>query len=413
MIYQTDIEAVISDQLSRFTNAEPSLTREILPTLPDLQNHALVISGIRRCGKSTLLRQLLASRSSRDARASGDSLFLNFDDPRLAAFALPDFQALDAIIAAKSVRSLFLDELQLVEGWEMYVRQKLDAGLRVTVTGSNASLLSRELGTRLTGRHISKELFPFSYREFLSFKTLPAGIESLRAYLSGGGFPEYLKTGNADMLSEMFTDILTRDIAIRHGVRDLLSLKKLALYLVSNAAGLVTASRLRQVIGIGHTATVLEYFSHLSDAYLIEFMPRFSYSPKVQNVNPRKLYVIDPGMIKVASLSSTSAADNNNGRLLENLVYWELRRTGAELYYLNENGSECDFVVFRNGKPVQVMQVCWELTPQNRDRERRGLIEAMDFFNIPDALILTADQRDTLHENGRRIPILPAWDFFK
>jgi len=263
------------------------------------------------------------------------------------------------------------------------------------------------LGTKLTGRHISKELFPFSYREFLGFKGLQADEKSLQKYMNTGGFPEFIKTNNTDILTELFHDILNRDIIVRHGIRDARSLKNLAVYLVSNAGNLVTASKLQQPLNIKTAATILDYFSFLEDTYLVNFMPKFSYSLKVQMVNPRKIYVIDPGIINVASTSFTE----DKGHSLENLIYWELRRQGKNLYYFNENKAECDFVVMKNEKFEQIIQVCYELLPENREREIRGLTEAMDFFKTNNGLIISFNQQDAFMYNGKRIEVLPAWKF--
>ncbi len=298
MIQQETIQSVIESQKKKFLRTGEGFERETLAKTPKLKSHALVIMGIRRCGKSTLLRQLMSQDNSK-------KMFLSFEDPRLYNFELSDFELLDLIIDEANYETLFLDELQVVKGWELYVRQKLDEGFRVAVTGSNASLLSRELGTKLTGRHISKELFPFSYREFLGFKNLQADEKSLQKYLNGGGFPEFLKTNNTDILSELFTDILNRDIIVRYGIRDARALRNLAVYLCSNTGNLVTASKLKQALGIKSTATILEYFSYLEDSYLVNFLPKFSHSSKTQLVNPKKIYVIDSGIISIASTSFT------------------------------------------------------------------------------------------------------------
>jgi predicted AAA+ superfamily ATPase len=268
-------------------------------------------------------------------------------------------------------------------------------------------MLSRELGTKLTGRHISKELFPFSYCEFLGFKGLQADEKSLQKYMNTGGFPEFIKTNNTDILTELFHDILNRDIIVRHGIRDARSLKNIAVYLSSNVGNLITASKLQQPLNIRTAATVLDYFSFLEDAYLVNFMPKFSYSSKVQMVNPRKIYVIDPGIKKVASTAFTE----DKGRMLENLIYWELRRRKKELYYFNENKAECDFVVLQHEKIEQVIQVCYELLPENRDREIRGLKEAMGYLKTDNGLIISFNQRDAFMHNGKRIEVLPAWEF--
>lgn len=400
MIQQSILQKVINIQKKNGLHLRTGFSREILPNIPVLQSHALIITGIRRCGKSTLLQQIHGNDDSK-------KLFLSFEDPRLFNFELSDFEILDVIIENSNAETLFLDEIQIIDGWELYVRQKLDEGFHVAITGSNASLLSRELGTKLTGRHINKELFPFSYREFLGFKGLQNDEKSLQKYMNTGGFPEFIKTNNSDILTELFYDILNRDIIVRHGIRDARSLKNLAVYLVSNVGNLITASKLQKSLNIKSPATVLDYFSFLEDSYLVSFMPKFSYSLKVQMVNPRKIYIIDPGIINIASTSFTE----DKGHLLENLIYWELRRQGKELYYFNENRAECDFVVMKNGKFEQVIQVCYELLPENREREIRGLTEAMDYFKTENGLIVSFNQQDTFLHNGKRIEVLPAWKF--
>ena len=400
MIQQAILQKVIDAQKKKMLRSGTGLPRKILSEMPSLQSHALIITGVRRCGKSTLLQQMLEADNSK-------KLFLSFEDPRLFSFELSDFEILDTIIEKSNSETLFLDEIQVINGWELYVRQKLDEGFRVIITGSNASMLSRELGTKLTGRHISKELFPFSYCEFLEFKGLQADEKSFQQYMKTGGFPEFIKTNNTDILAGLFHDILNRDIIVRHGIRDARSLKNLAVYLVSNVGNLMTANKLQQPLNIKTTATILDYFSFLEDSYLVNYLHRFSYSYKVQMVNPRKIYVIDPGIINVASASFTE----DKGHLLENLIYWELRRQGKKTCYFNENKAECDFVVTKNEKIEQVIQVCYELLPENREREIRGLTEAMDFFKIENGVIISFNQRDAFMHNGKRIDVLPAWEF--
>jgi predicted AAA+ superfamily ATPase len=400
MLQQSLIQEIINVQKQKIERQAFGTERELLPVFPDTDTHVLIVSGIRRCGKSTLLVQLLKNRKQ-------PSLYLNFEDPRLFGFELADFRLLDNIIANRNNETLFFDEIQVVERWELYVRQKLDEGFKIFVSGSNASLLSRELGTKLTGRHITKELFPFSYREFLAFKSLAADIKTWQKYIDTGGFPEFVKTNNTDILTELFYDILNRDIIVRHKIRDANALKRLAVYLISNVGNLITASKLQQPLGMKSSATILEYFSFLEDTYLINLLPKFSYSLKVQLVNPRKIYVIDPGILKVASTSFTK----DEGHKLENLVYWELRRRGKELYYFNENGHECDFVVLQNNKIEQVIQVCYELTAENAEREQGGLHEAMLFFNTDNGIIITHNQSDAYIFNGKQINIVPAYQY--
>ena len=164
MILESTIENVINIQQTKLLNKEHGLSREITPNYKSLQSHALIISGVRRCGKSTLLLQIIESLNTKEK-----ILFLNFENPQLFDFKVQDFYKLDAIIERKKAEILFFDELQIIEGWESYIRQKLDEGYKVIITGSNATLLSQELGTKLTGRQITQELFPFSFTEYLRF----------------------------------------------------------------------------------------------------------------------------------------------------------------------------------------------------------------------------------------------------
>lgn len=403
MIKQSDILAVVDLQNQRLEEKEVGLERDLLSILPmDLFNHALIISGIRRCGKSTLLNQFIK-------KGHHDAFFLNFDTPKFYNFELVDFEILDLIITESGKKFLFFDEIQVVDGWELYVRQKLDEGFRIAVTGSNASLLSKELGTKLTGRHITKELFPFSFSEFLRFKSLAPGVETFLHYMKMGGFPEYIKTANTDILDTLVDDILYRDIAVRHNIRDVKSLKRLITFLTSNVGNLVTATKLTQPLGIKTAATILDYFSYFEQSYLLYLMPKFSYSYRAQIVNPRKIYLIDTGLVDGVSVTF----NQDMGRKMENVIFLELRRQNKELYYYNENGFECDFVVCKNNVAEQLIQVCYNLNPENSTREERGLLDAMDFFKLNIGTIVTLNQQDVILHQGKRIDVVPAYLFFK
>jgi predicted AAA+ superfamily ATPase len=380
--------------------SDNGLPREALTTLPDLQSHALIISGIRRCGKSTLLRQHLRQRQQ-------DFFYLNFEDTRLYDFQMKDFALLDAAAEKTGVKTLFFDEIQAVTGWELYVRQKLDSQFRVVITGSNASLLSRELGTKLTGRQITKELFPFSYPEFAAFRGEAPSYESFVQYMQQGGFPEYLKSGNADILRSLIDDVLYRDIAVRYSIHDVSSLKRLLSYLLFNAAKLTTPSKLKEVAGVKSPSTALNYFSYFETSYLIQLLPKFSFSAKSQMLAPKKVYVCDTGLIKAGAILLTESW----GYLLENIVFSHLRRYSKELFYYNENSKECDFVVLEQGKIKSLIQVCWDLSSDNEEREINGLVDAMQHFKQPKGTIITANQHDRIYCSGCEVDVMPAWSF--
>jgi len=400
LILESVIAKTIDQQKDRILQMDPGLKRELIPDTQSLSSHALIISGVRRCGKSTLLMQMMMEMERKKL------LYLNFESPHLYNFSLSDFSRLDNIITKREVITLFFDELQLVEGWELFVRQKLDHGFQIIVTGSNASLLSRELGTKLTGRHITQELFPFSYGEFLSYKEYKPTADTLYYYMNHGGFPEYVKTGDVEQLTTLFDDVLVRDIVVRYGIRDIKSLQRLSIFLISNIGNRITATKLRQPLSIAATSTILTWFSHLELSYLISFLPMFSHSTKAQLINPRKVYAIDPGMINAISNSTTE----DLGRKLENLIFLHLRRKYKELYYFDEKG-ECDFVAMNFGKALELVQVCYHLTPDNIDRELKGLRQAMHFFNIRKAKIVTFDTEDEIAEDGFEIKVLPAYSY--
>jgi predicted AAA+ superfamily ATPase len=399
MIIQSSINQIFISQRENILSRNTGLAREALSGLPDLSAYALIVSGIRRCGKSTLLFQLLKQRYP-------DAIYLNFEDPRLYEFDIKDFSRLDKVIEETGSKVLLFDEIQIVAEWERYVRQKLDEGYKLIITGSNASLLSRELGTKLTGRHITKELFPFSYREFTVFRQVEPSVDSLLQYLDTGGFPEYVKQGINEILNYIFDDILIRDIAVRYGIREVKTLQRLALYLLSNAGKPITANRLKSLFEVGSTNTITEYLSYLEDSYLFYFIPKFSYSLRKQAVNPRKVYVIDTGMIRVNSGSFM----DDSGRKLENLVYLHLRRKYKEIYYFTEK-KECDFVIVNNGVAVEAMQVCYNLTQDNVDREIDGLVEALTFLNFSQGRIITLHQKDRYEKGGKIIEVIPCHEF--
>lgn len=398
MISKLVIEQVVESQKERLMNVDTGLPRK-MSGFEKLSSHAFIISGIRRCGKSTVLQQINNTMKTK-------SIYLNFEDPRLAGFDISDLNRLHEIGKEKIVKTYFFDEIQLVNQWEKFVRFRLDEGYRIFITGSNAAMLSKELGSRLTGRHVSKELFPFSYNEFITFAKQKKGKSSLMKYLYGGGFPEYLKTEQQDILMQLFNDIIMRDIAIRYNIKNATLLQQIAVWLVTNTGKLVSGNSLKKIFGIKSSSTVMEYLSYFTDAYLFFFVSKFSYSHKVQAVNPKKVYCIDNGFINANSVSFS----NDSGRMLENLVFLELRRRNYDVFYFNES-KECDFVVFEKGKIKSVLQVCFQLDEDNMDREVSALIEAMDYFNLKTAKIITINQKDSLNLSGRSIVVEPFYEW--
>jgi predicted AAA+ superfamily ATPase len=403
MLIQREISLVIDAQRDAFLRQDPGFIRDALANVPVADSFATIITGIRRCGKSTLLLQLLR-RNYRDA------IYLNFDDIRLSGFETGDFIRLHKEIEERNIKVLFFDEIQMVEGWEKYINQLVREGYKVFITGSNASMLSVELGTHLTGRHLSMELFPFSYSEFVRFKELcNCNKESaVLDYLKTGGIPEYVKTGIPVILNTLVDDILMRDIAVRHSIRDVTSLRQLTAFLITNTGNLVSANKLVGMFDIKSPATFLEYFSFLKDAYLLEFVPMFSHSLKVQARNPRKMYVMDMGLYSENAISTS----DNMGRRLENLIFLHLRRKYKHIFYYKGRG-ECDFVTMEKNAVRDAIQVCLNINNENFDREYLGLIEAMQALNMKEGSIVTLDQSDTFENDGMTVNMIPARVFLE
>jgi hypothetical protein len=398
MVLKSEIEQAYFTQQEIIKAKVEFAPRTYLNKIKGKGSHIEVLSGIRRCGKSTLMKLLMQ-------RIKKPIAYFNFEDARINGFEVNDFQKLDEIIG-KGKAAYFFDEIQNIASWEIFVRQLHERGEKVYITGSNASLLSKELGTRLTGRHLRHELFPFSFQEFLVFKKLKYTVAAFEKYMELGGFPEYLRDPNPEVLQTLLRDIVLRDIAIRYGIKNSKTLMDLTLYLISNIGKEVSYNNLKKTFNIGSANSVSDYLTWLEDTYVLFYLPRFSWSAKSVAINPRKVYAIDNGLVNANSLSFSK----DKGRLLENLVYQYLRQKQYQLFYFREN-KECDFVVFEKNKCKQVIQVCSQIDSDNKARELDGLIEAMEFFKLKEGFIITLNQKDKLGFNGKTVYLIPAFEF--
>ncbi len=398
MIRKEDLRSVILDQRQNLEAENQFITRNQLNTIDPDSPQALVITGVRRCGKTTLLKEL--------AQSLPGYYYLSFEDVRLTPFEATDFIKTEEVFKEEFGKCdyLLFDEIQNVPGWEIYIRQKLDQKRHVIISGSNARLLSRELGTHLTGRHLDFELFPFSYQEYLVFENTTAGLSSFQKYLTLGGFPEFLFSRKKDYLQQLLIDILMRDIAVKHAVRNVKVLKEMTVFLLSNVGKDYSYHSIRRVFSLGAVTTVIDYISFLEESYLLFSIPKFDHSLKNQSVNPKKIYAVDNGLALANSLSFSS----DMGRMLENLVFLMLRRRYKEIYYFRDT-RECDFIVRESGVVTMAVQVCAQLTHDNKDRELEGLKNAMLFFNLPEGLLLTMNEDDKITIGDRTITIKPVW----
>jgi len=392
------LKSIIQSQQEWLVPEEKEIPREQLDRFFSLPPFAYMLTGVRRSGKSTLMKQLM--------RHHGSLNYFNFEDSRTAGFELRDFLIVEELFSELSDNKpiLFFDEIQNVPGWERFVRDAVDRKKTVVITGSNANLLSRELGTKLTGRHLDFEVFPFSYREFLAYFNLTPGADSFFSFISDGGFPGYLNTGKKEVLSTLVSDILVRDIFSRYNLRNQDVYRRIVQYLLSNTGKEISFNNLKNTFEIGSATSVMDFLNYLTDAYLIFLLPRYDTSLKVQARNPRKVYAIDQGLVNFSSVSGSP----DRGRLLENTVYLQLRRLGYEIWYF-KGKKECDFI-FQDGKNAfSAIQVSWQLGDQNEKREVEGLIEAIIQLNLTEGTIITFDQEDTLVKDGKTIRLVPGW----
>lgn len=398
MILKENLRSIVKSQRDDLALLEEGIEREALKQIDIKIPFALVLSGIRRCGKSTLLRQLMK-------KVKGFYYF-NFEDPRAVNLEISDFQKIDEIFLEEYGKQnyYFFDEVQNLTKWELIVRALLDKKKYVIITGSNASLLSKELGTRLTGRHIRHELFPFSFGEFLTLINEKPSLGSFEEYFTKGGFPEYLKIKRAEILQELFNDIITRDIAVRYKIRNLKIIKEMALYLLTNIGKEFSYNALKKIFNLGSINSAISFVSYFQDSYLLFTIPKFDYSLKKQLINPKKAYSIDNGLSSVNSASFSE----DKGKMLENIVFINLRRRYKDIFYFREN-RECDFVIKEGTKIKESIQVCYDLNGDNQEREVNGLIESLEKFNLNKGLILTYKQEDELKIKNKKIKILPVW----
>ncbi len=411
------IKAMLLEQHAAFWQRDTGIERSQLSEIERSANlpHAVIISGLRRVGKSTLLAQL--------AHRLGAEVFyyVNFEDDRFLGFQAEDATDLhQALLELFGERRIFvLDEVQNIPGWEHFVRRFMDMGIKFYITGSNASLLSRELGTRLTGRYVPVELFPFSFIEFLNFKGYPVpDLERLTTadsaelqrrldeYMQSGGIPDPLKYPELPLLRTLYEDVLYRDIATRYRIEEVRALKELAFYLMSNPTSQISFNKLKEQFRLGSVNTIKNYIEYLENSWLIFTLNVYDYSIKRQQIAAKKVYSIDTGLANAVGFNFSP----NTGKLIENLVFLALRRKTSDIYYFTTPaGYEVDFYLPERRQLIQVSQNMDQ--PATREREIRALKDAMRAFNLSNGMILSSSNMDTVTENGVKVTIrsLAEW----
>ncbi len=380
--------------------------------------HIIVITGPRRAGKSFVMRQMIQNLIAQGIPPN-ECVTINFEDPRLgtldAALVQKIYDTYVEYLNPKGTPYIFLDEIQEAAGWEKWARTMHELGkARLIISGSNAKLLSRELSTLLTGRHVDVTVFPLSFREFLSFRE-PAPDEVstnrlMRDYLECGGFPEVtLSDEKKQILLRYYDDIVTKDLIHRFNIRKSEHMKNLAQFFLSNTATQMTFNSCAKFLELS-VDTVEKFSGYLRDAYLFFLVKRYSPRLKEQGKSPRKLYCIDNGLSNMVGFNTSP----NTGRLLEQAVFQELARRQLNIpdaslfYWKDSNHREVDFVVKDGFNIRQLIQVCADIhDPKTKKRELRSLIRAMEEFGLQEGMIITMDHAAEETIDGKTIACIP------
>lgn len=411
-----DLYYVLFEQQKEFEDEKPSVKRELAQKAIKLIPLSLpiIITGVRRCGKSFLLKLIKEKLNLKEK----EYFYMNFNDERLVDFSIEDFQKIIDFLNEQGYKSrsfLFIDEIQEINNWEKWI-DRIKEKYPIFITGSNSKLLSSEISSVLTGRSLSLGLTPFSFKEFLEARKvetvswkLDLKVQAkLRAkfkdFLEIGGIPKRVVSGQEILTKELYEHILYRDILERFGKSQTKSIKEISENLLSNPASLISIRAISKTIGIKNLSTIKSILDTFESAFLFFFINKFDYSIKKQVQNPRKVYCIDNGFL----VNLGFRVFEDKGKLLENLAAIELKRKDKEIFYYSEK-NECDFIIRKGNKITEAIQVCYDLNENNKEREIKGLKEAMNKFNLKEGLILTYGQEEEIIEKEKKITIKPVW----
>ncbi len=422
MISTELIKSVIAEQevemVEKFKK-ENIIERENQSTITDYlkPNIALIITGLRRTGKSVFSFSILKGKNFG---------YINFEDERLSDLNANEMnRVLEAIYSLKgNVETFLFDEIQNVYGWEKFI-SRLVPNHRIIITGSNATLMSRELATHLTGRHLDFMLFPFSFREYLRFNNftpkkddiyITASIakikEHLNGYIKAGGIPEGINIGKRFIL-QLENDIIEKDVIQRYKIKYRKKLKELSHYLLSNFSSEISYNKMKNVLGVRSATTVSNWMDYISSSYLIFELNKYSPKLKEQMLSSKKVYSLDNGLINSLSFKTSE----NFGRLMENLVAVELFRRKSywhnewEVFYFKDyQQNEVDFLVKEGYTVKELVQVSYANSfDEIEKREYRSLIKASYLLGCNELKIITWDYDDIKNIDSKRVNFIPLW----
>lgn len=417
----TDIEKVLLEQQDELAGME----NEMIIHRPEEElinlrsNLAQVVIGVRRSGKSTLCFNALR-------KAGVHYAYVNFDDERLETLGTSD---LDNILQSLykiygKFDYLFLDEIQNIDGWPLFVNRLLRQKLHILITGSNAKLLSTELASHLTGRHHKIELFPFSFKDWCAIKDLDVSrlttknkgliSKAYDEYFHQGGFPELIsgEENPKEYISTLIDNIITQDIKKRYNIRSIDAMKRLSHHILNETPVLLSKDALQQTVGIKSDRTLSNYLLYLNQTYLISILNKYSSKSK-ERTRGEKAYAIDVALMD--KRENVFSGDNLEWRL-ETIVYLELLRrkaqNGNDIYYFQSRCAEADFIVCDGNKAQTIYQVSYDISnPKTRKREIRGCLAAAKATKCSNILLITDNESEIIEEEGYTIQVIPVWEW--
>lgn len=409
MIPKSTLAKIVLKQRKGLEDRNSGQLRHILPTMPYLTDRALLIGGVRGSGRSTLLLQMLENDYPQ-------AWYTDFSDARLAGFDSGDFIKLSALIAESGKGILLLDKLDQAQGWVPFVTEKLAEGIKIVATVSLDTMLAVQRGQQAmaagewlvedplqVSQYIIRKVGLFSYSEFLEATHKRGGEEAVEEYLLRGAFPECCKPGRTASLLSLYDLIVNRDVLIAKGVRDRVTLARIALYLLTATDTGVTANAIRNQLKVKAVSTVTEHMEHLERAGLVSFVPILGTTPGRQAVNPRRVYAVDTAMAIALSLDELSRES-----LFSTLIYNHIANQYDSICYTSEQGG-CDFVASGDGLLTLCVQACWEADdPDLLQNKIDGLHAAMALTGVQRGVIVTPNRSERISVDEGEIEIVEA-----
>ena len=393
-------------------------------------NFIITITGPRRAGKTYFCFQLINQLIEKEA-SKENILYINFEDNKLLGAESKDLdKLLESFLELSQINKkqkiyLFFDEIQNVRNWDSWARTINDTrrDIQIILTGSSSKLLSKEISTKLRGRVLNYEIFPLSFKELLNWKNIKYDLKTISyskdkieirrlfsSFILNGGYPAIISQNlqKENILQSYYDSMIFKDIIERYKIEDVNKLKALANLLFESVSKEMSYSKLANKLNaIGFKIsknTVIEYLSYFEDAYLFFQNLKYEYSLAKQLGSIKKVYCIDNGLLNTVSFKFS----DDFGKLLENLVYIELRRRNEQIYYSRKN-YECDFLIVRKNKVSLAIQITKKLDDENEKREINGLLEVMNDYKLKEGILLTEEQEEEKIIKGKKIKVIPVW----